>query len=123
MRYYIYIETGQTLKQNRKNVSQTGPTDNLPSSSGAPGLAFSSNTKRRGSQSGEWERKRKQDTDVKHTTHNHTDKDERMRKGLYGTVTEMLMTDCDVSGQDLWDRFLPTAVPACLPCQSQAERD
>lgn len=36
-------------RRRRGSVNQTGPTDNLPSSSGAPGLAFSSNTKRRGS--------------------------------------------------------------------------
>ena len=50
----------------------------MPSSSGAPGLAFSSNTerrrsKRRGREEGR-ERKRKQDIDVKHAAHNHTDK-------------------------------------------------
>lgn len=77
LRYYIYTETGTNTEADWKSVNQTGPTDNLPSSSGAPGLAFSSNTKRRRSKRGEKERKRKQGIDVKHAAHNHTDKMKR----------------------------------------------
>lgn len=67
---------GDKHRRRRGSVNQTGPTDNLPSSSGAPGLAFSSNTKRRGSIKG-GKRKRKQDTDVKQASHNHRDKTTR----------------------------------------------
>lgn len=45
-----------------------------------------------------------------HTTTQTRWTDDRERH--YDTVTVMVMTDCDVSGQDLRDRFLPTAVPA-----------
>lgn len=51
LHYYIYTETGTNTEADG-GVIQTGPTDNLPSSSGAPGLAFSSNTKRRRSKRG-----------------------------------------------------------------------
>lgn len=72
--YYVYTETGTNTEADRKSVNQTGPTDNLPSSSGAPGLAFSSNTERRRSKKGgEGEKREKQDIDVKHAAHNHTD--------------------------------------------------
>lgn len=43
-----------------------------------------------------------------HTTTETRRRDSRERH--YGTVT--VTTDCDTSGQDLRDRFLPTAVPA-----------
>lgn len=46
----------------------------MPSSSGAPGLVFSSNTEGRRSKSRERKKKRKQDIDVKHTTQDQTDK-------------------------------------------------
>lgn len=72
--YYVYTETGTNTEADRKSVNQTGPTDNLPSSSSAPGLAFSSNTERRRSKKGgEGEKREKQDIDVKHAAHNHTD--------------------------------------------------
>ncbi len=74
---YVYTETATNTGADRKNVNQTGPTDNLPSSSGAPGLAFSSNTERRRSKMGERKRKRKQNIDVKHAAHNNTDKMKR----------------------------------------------
>lgn len=54
------------------------------------------------------EREKKQDIDVKHAVHNHTDKMKRRDRD----ITLMVMTDCDVSGQDLRDGFIPTAVPA-----------
>lgn len=96
----------------------------MPSSSGAPGLAFSSNTKRRGSKREERERERekKQDTDVKHAAHNHTDEMKgRLRETHYGTVTVMVMADCDVSGQDLRDRFLHPTVPAYCVSRKQSQ--
>lgn len=65
---------GTNKEADRKSVNQTGPTDNLPSSSGAPGLALSSNTERRRSKR---EREKKQDIDVKHAVHNHTDEMKR----------------------------------------------
>lgn len=45
--YFIYTETGTNTEADSKSVNQTGPTDNLPSSSGAPGLALSSNREKK----------------------------------------------------------------------------
>lgn len=52
LRYYTYTDTGTNKGADRKSVDPTGPTDSLPSSSGAPGLVFSSNTQRRKSKRG-----------------------------------------------------------------------
>lgn len=66
--------------------------------------------------------KKKQDTDVKHAAHNHTDEMKgRLRETHYGTVTVMVMADCDVSGQDLRDRFLHPTVPAYCVSRKQSQ--
>lgn len=65
--YTIDINTENGDKdgsEKAKSVRQTRPTDNLPSSSGAPGLNFSSNTKRRGSKRGGERREREKRTNM-----------------------------------------------------------
>lgn len=105
--YFIYTETGTNTEADSKSVNQTGPTDNLPSSSGAPGLALSSNREKK---------KYKGEKEKKKTGHRceacRTQPHRQDEKTIHRDITLMVMTDCDVSGQDLRDGFIPTAVPA-----------
>lgn len=58
-------KTGTNTEADSKSVNQTGPTDSFPSSSGAPGLALSSNTERRRSKSGERKREKEEEEEEK----------------------------------------------------------
>lgn len=58
-------KTGTNTEADSKSVNQTGPTDSFPSSSGAPGLALSSDTERRRGKSGERKREKEGEEEEK----------------------------------------------------------